>query len=667
MGRALSLFGLASLLVGSGAAGGLALVACSSSSSSASAAGSDGGGSANGGNGTSTSTGDDGGSSILADGGVTCGGPLDPASFQALAANLSSDEAIAFRYGGGCAARVVQMNSADAAAAPHQCERAHQQLEVQPNTFFTYELGAQDPSKDDYSMSDGQFVAVASDLAAAVDAGDPGVEHFTSVIMGQGVFGESAQPTWDYYGHNTDVAFGAANGADDAGVGLAGGFLNQPVAIARGYSGWSEDALVVTNSGVVGTGGTFTGRTYQYFAFPSDKRPVGVALTNNNEFALFTIWDTSLAKSQVAVVALGAGGNFWGDWTETYPGLENDGMYEFAKILGYVDLPGIADATEITAASDFNLCDDLPYACWLANHQQFSDLTLSTEANRQTFVGDTLSDATGNAGAYSEAGFAAILAPAENKVVVLDLAPLFAKVKQMYFTTTDNFAKTQAFGADPSAWPYTFAVAPDFAPTVAQVLELPGRPTAVKASPWDSSLLVTTVDGTLHVFDVGTIAGRHAAKATDAGAVSTGVTDVGQVAVGANVTSIVEMKHDWPSPTVGAPRRAFMALSRAEKRIDWVHVSPTGAPSIDRTLRDDRMVDPIALEDADNHGTESYVVSVADYGGKQILNYRYGPVTYYTNGGDRFDMCADGGGAFELGGALPASGKPFALSVSNTP
>ena len=50
-----------------------------------------------------------------------------------------------------------------------------------------------------------------------------------------------------------------------------------------------------------------------------------------------------------------------------------------------------------------------------------------------------------------------------------------------------------------------------------------------------------------------------------------------------------------------------------------------------------------------------------------MLNYRYGPVTYYTNGGERFDMCEDGKGAFEFGGGLDVGGKPFALSVSNTP
>ncbi len=88
-------------------------------------------------------------------------------------------------------------------------------------------------------------------------------------------------------------------------------------------------------------------------------------------------------------------------------------------------------------------------------------------------------------------------------------------------------------------------------------------------------------------------------------------------------------------------------------------------PVIDRTLQDSRLVDPIAAEDADNHGTLSYVVSVADYAKKQVANFRYGPVIFETNGGQRFDICSSGD--FEFGGALAVPCKPFALSVSNTP
>lgn len=581
------------------------------------------------------------------------GGKLSTEAYIDLANYFSSSLFIKFRYGGGCDAKSLPKPDP---SPPHQCERAHQELEIQPNVFFKYELGTHDLNKDDYSMTDGQILSLA-DLPQ-----DPGVSHFSSVIMGQGVFGESAQKTWQYYGGFTDIAFGDKNGSNDPGVALNGGPLSRPVAIARGYNVWSEDALVVLESGVVAAAGTYTGRTYLYFKFPPEKHPLSVAVTTNNEFALFTVWDTKAFKSQVAVVALGSGGMFWNDFTEVYPGFTNFGMYEFAKILGYVDLPGVVAATEISAASDFHICHDLPYACWYAGHKQASELSLSDEKNRQTFVGDTFVDGT-NIGAYSQAGFAAVIAPAERKLVVLDLKPLFAYAKKMYFGALADFEKTKTVGDAPDQWPYSFDYAPDFAPTVAQVIDLPTRPTAVKTSPLGGQLYAATVEGTLHVFDVGTLAGRHAT----AGSTGSEVKEVSKIGVGANVTAIAHMKHGFfASSEPGVPRDAMMVLSRAEHRIDWVHAEGSTV-EIDRTLRDDRMVDPIALEDADNHGTESFIVSVADHDGKQVLNYRYGPVTYYTNGGERFDMCEDGKGAFEFGGGLDVAGKPFALSVSNTP
>ncbi len=578
------------------------------------------------------------------------GGALDVKAYRALAANFSSGDAIAFRYGGGCGAASLPR---PIASPPHQCERTHNRLEVQPNVFFNYELGSSNKAKNDYSMTDGQVLSLADQAA------DPGVEHFTSVIMAEGVFGESAQKSWQYYGRFIDIAVGDKNSRNDQGVALNGGRLDKPVALARGYTVWSEDALVVLDSGVVAAAGTFTGRTFLYFKFPAEKRPLAVAVTNNNEFALFTVWDTQALKSQVAVVALGGGGKFWNEFAEVYPGFTNFGMYSFAKILGYVDLPGVVAATEISAATDFDICRELPYACWYANHKGPGDLTLSVEANRQTFIGEKFVNGT-NIGAYSRAGFAAVVAPAERKLVVLDLTPLFAYAKKMYFGSLADFDKTKTIGAAPDQWPYSFDFAPDFAPTVAQVIDLPTRPTAVKASPLKGEVYASTVEGTLHVFDVGSLAGRHATPGSSGRVVK----ETGRVAVGANVTSIVQMKHPGAGP--GKPRDALMVLSRAEHRVDWVRAEGAGWVT-DRTLRDDRLVDPIALEDADNHGTESFIVSIADHEGKKVLNYRYGPVTYYTNGGDRFDMCDDGKGAFEFGGALDIGGKPFALSVSNTP
>jgi len=447
-------------------------------------------------------------------------GSLDKNTYQKLAQNLSSEQTVSYRYGGD----YYSYHPSSTEAFPTQCEREHKQFEIQPKTFFTYELGSPDPTKDDYSQTEGQFMHVAD------NAEDPGVYHFSSILMSKGMFSESPQKLWEFYGLINDLAVGDKNSLNDEGVDLNGGAIKKPVAMARGFSGWSQDAIILFNSGLIGTGGTYTGRTYKYFKFPPNKRPVGVAVTNNNEFALFTVWDTDTFKSQVAVVALAQGSynsegqSFWGDWTEVYPGLSNYGLYHFMKLLGYVDLPGIQAPTEISASSDFNLDQELPYAGWYAGHKQPEALTLSNEANRQTFIGDKFVDGT-NIGAYAKAGFAVVSAPSEHKVAFIDLKPLFAYVEKMYFSTPDNFQKTKEPGQAPEQWPYTFELAPAFAPTVAQVVDFAARPTAVKASPRKDQAYVATVDGKLHIFNVGSLAGRHATtSSTDSATVQEGAT-----------------------------------------------------------------------------------------------------------------------------------------------
>ncbi|MBN8747275.1 MAG: hypothetical protein J0I65_07170, partial [Variovorax sp.] len=95
--------------------------------------------------------------------------------------------------------------------------------------------------------------------------------------------------------------------------------------------------------------------------------------------------------------------------------------------------------------------------------------------------------------------------------------------------------------------------------------------------------------------------------------------------------------------------------------------------SVVRTLKDTRLVDPIAAEDTDNHGAESYVVSVADYGGRALRNYRYGPVIMHNYGGSACGApngCGMGSGnadPFEYGGDFGLPGGPFQVTSANIP
>jgi hypothetical protein len=94
---------------------------------------------------------------------------------------------------------------------------------------------------------------------------------------------------------------------------------------------------------------------------------------------------------------------------------------------------------------------------------------------------------------------------------------------------------------------------------------------------------------------------------------------------------------------------------------------PGNSGSVVRTLKDTRLADPISAEDTDNHSTESYVLSIADYGGRALRNYRYGPVIMHNYGGQTYGVGASGNDAFEYGGAFDLPGKAFHITGSNIP
>lgn len=84
-----------------------------------------------------------------------------------------------------------------------------------------------------------------------------------------------------------------------------------------------------------------------------------------------------------------------------------------------------------------------------------------------------------------------------------------------------------------------------------------------------------------------------------------------------------------------------------------------------RRLRDARLLDPVFVEVPDTHGIETSLLTVADFKGRQIINYRYSPVVFATQGGAKFGMGPEGKDEFEFGGVLAFPGAPFCLSATN--
>ena len=84
-----------------------------------------------------------------------------------------------------------------------------------------------------------------------------------------------------------------------------------------------------------------------------------------------------------------------------------------------------------------------------------------------------------------------------------------------------------------------------------------------------------------------------------------------------------------------------------------------------RRLRDARLADPVNVEVSDTHGIETSLLTVADFKGRKILNYRYSELVFATQGGARFGMGPGGQDKFECGGILEFPGSPFCISASN--
>jgi hypothetical protein len=108
----------------------------------------------------------------------------------------------------------------------------------------------------------------------------------------------------------------------------------------------------------------------------------------------------------------------------------------------------------------------------------------------------------------------------------------------------------------------------------------------------------------------------------------------------------------------------IIAVSRGQREIAWIQDAPPG-PRVIRRLRDARMLDPVSVEVADTHGIETPLLTVADFHGRKIINYRYGQLIFATQGGARFGMGPAGKDAFECGGILEFPGAPLAISATN--
>ena len=115
------------------------------------------------------------------------------------------------------------------------------------------------------------------------------------------------------------------------------------------------------------------------------------------------------------------------------------------------------------------------------------------------------------------------------------------------------------------------------------------------------------------------------------------------------------------------PRRILKEMCNALPLAVWLSYCRFSEkqPRVIRRLRDTRLQDPVFLEVSDTHGIETSLLTVADFAGRKIINYRYSPVIFATQGGAKFGMGSDGKDEFECGGVMELPGSPFSLSATN--
>jgi hypothetical protein len=490
-----------------------------------------------------------------------------------------------------------------------------------------------------WTKAGGDFSSTQGQVLFVPDAGNFPVDRVTILEWSNGTFSERPEPPW-HGGFRPEPTAKkwrefAING--DPGV---------PIGMARGYGSWANCGVIAFSSGLVSVAGTVTAHgTDPFFQFPANKLPTAVSVTNKNEFALITVCDTQTHRGEVAIFALEVNGKktqFVHEWQDDVWSLPSVAMFTGIKLLGYVDLPGIEFPTGV---------------CAVGNHQGgrmngrdgnaglLREYDLKNQADRNVFLKGS------NAGYSSTAGFAVVCSKYDGKAAFIDLQPLFARVREMYFTSEEHFQKTRDSGLDPKQWPQSFDVDPSWRPGVVATIDVP-QATAVLASLSGGDkarAFIASLDGRVGVYSVGGLA-------TDGPASPKDIVRIGEVTVGHNPTCLTYQKNS---------RDTILACSRGDREIAWIKTAANQPPQVIRRLRDARLLDPVNIEVADTHGVETSIVTVCDFKGRQVVNYRYSRVVFATQGGAKFGMGPDGTAEFECGGTLEIPGAPICVSATN--
>lgn len=622
---------------------------------------------------------------------------VEPGLYRSTAATFGTDAGIAYRYGLPANMAVATTYSGPRASKPTNM------VSVQnPNGLGTrgcgwtsycgnYQIGELKYEAGDYS-SNSINIAYIADVSPGAGWAAPkywGLANLQQFAVSNGVVSITPEVSWTRYdgavregGANDLNITNMATGHKDSGVGYVP-INGKPVATTRGYGrgGWTNNNLTVWSDGLVTSSGSNTSNNYMALQLPTtDKVPTGIAISNSGEFAFVTVWDTANIKGQVGVIALSDGCAWcymknegtsvwernWGSARRAFPGFPGLGNYNGGKFIGWIDLPSDMKAPTEVAVTTGKDVDKY----YITRNLWDDDIQVESNRKRQ-YNGD-------QAEAVPRAGMLAVISKGEKKAAFYDLRPLFMYYREQYLNQPQ--AQWNAMMANrgdaPSQWPYSFDNTPSQKPKLIKTVTLDDEPTAVRLTPTEPyRALIGTTGGSLRVFDLGPnyLDQRAALTGTPSD-----INELFRVQAGANVTSIAHVKEKSSQAADGvrllygyeADNNFMWTLSRGEKKATmWQFNKARTSMTAFRTLQDSHMADPIALEDGDNHGTESYTITFADYAGKAVHTYTYGGIRTWTEPTypcPTATSCLPANGAqFEYFGKYVLPGKPFHLGSAN--
>lgn len=270
------------------------------------------------------------------------------------------------------------------------------------------------------------------------------------------------------------------------------------------------------------------------------------------------------------------------------------------------------------------------------------------------------------------------------------------------WAVTHNIGTKRGLGMGANQWPYPFSTAPQAMPVFVKGFTLPDNIIGFRApvtynywskdnmrrtpgtpyfqpAPRYPRLWVATTNGKVYIYEVGRwVPGT---KVADQAPQESEINQIGVVSgLGDQITHIAGVRDfdidlkgvEWdPNDDLPDPLDEMALLvDRKNRRLVWIQFTPTTGDSAEivTTLEDSRM-DPITAEHIEPYHVSNKVVTIADYTGKAVKNYRVmtaKPLTWDSLGGQpvTYPTLSPSG---EFAGELIQPGKPFQVCTSNAP